>query len=119
MEKYYGERMKMKDSAGDIIWTHVWKLMWNDIFEMRKFTRRSVLHELSAVNKAKWFSDARRLLQMLRKMKWYFISGEEDTTRFDVRRGRGCDISCQERKITSDSISGEEENITFDVKRGR
>jgi hypothetical protein len=66
MEKHYGERMKIKDEVGDAIWTHVWKLMWNDIFGTRKSTRRCVLHELSVVNKAKRVADGRRLLQALR-----------------------------------------------------
>jgi hypothetical protein len=47
------------------------------------------------------------------------MSGEGENMKFDVKRGRGNDISYQEREIKSDSMSGEEENMKFDVRRGR
>jgi hypothetical protein len=47
------------------------------------------------------------------------MSAEEEYMKFDVRRGRGNDISCQQREITSDAMSEEDDNISFDVRRGR
>jgi hypothetical protein len=57
------------------------------------------------------------------------MSGEEDNIRFDVKRGRSTDISCQksevtsdsiqERKIKSDSITGEGDEMILDLRRGR
>jgi hypothetical protein len=47
------------------------------------------------------------------------MPGEDDEMTFHIRSGRSNDISCQERKITSDSMSGEEDHIKFDVRRER
>jgi hypothetical protein len=47
------------------------------------------------------------------------MSGEDDKMRFDVKRGREHQSSCQERKITSDSMSEEQDKMILHVSRGK